>query len=414
LSARIIVADVLEGLGQLADESVQCVVTSPPYWGLRDYGTASWEGGDPACDHQGDARYYTEKTAGVSSSGAFSDAGPENAARLKAGRWREAGTCRCGALYHDRQIGLERTPAEYLDKMVAVFREVRRVLRQDGTLWLNLGDCYNAFNGGAGPGSGEIDGPSERSEQRPALPTGYGLRDPALKPKDMVGIPWRVAFALQADGWWLRSDIVWAKPNPMPESVTDRPTKAHEYLFLMARSERYYYDADAIAEPATSGQPLVNPSGWARGPGAHDPISHNIGSNEERRERAKPWPRPGNEGKGEGSWAFEASDDGIAPRPLRNRRTVWEIATKPFPEAHFATFPTALVEPCILAGTPLGAAVLDPFCGSGTVGLVCDRLGRDFIGIELNPAYALIAERRITGDSPLFAEVAVEKGVSNG
>jgi DNA modification methylase len=381
VACRIIVADVLDGLRQIADYSIQCVVTSPPYWGLRDYGVAG-------------------------------------------------------------QMGLERTPSEYLSRMVAVFREVRRVLREDGTLWLNMGDCYNAFNGGAGHGSGEIDFHSERSEQRPELPTGYGLRDPQLKPKDMIGIPWRVAFALQADGWWLRSDIVWAKPNPMPESVTDRPTKAHEYLFLMARSAQYYYDADAIAEPVarlwdesnggswahkedfpkesaqgnhSGAYPLprprqVHPSGWASGPGPHDAVSHNTGTNEERAARAKPRPRPGNEGKGE---ALTASDDGIDHRPIRNKRTVWTIATEPFPEAHFATFPTALVEPCILAGSPRGAVVLDPFCGSGTVGLVADRLGRDFIGIELNPAYVEIAERRIRGDSPLFAEVKTE-GVPNG
>jgi DNA modification methylase len=324
VSVQIIVADVTEGLGGLASESIQTVVTSPPYWGLRDYGVPG-------------------------------------------------------------QLGLERTFAEYVEKMVAVFREVGRVLRPDGTLWLNLGDCYNAFNGGAGPGSGAIDGPSERSEQRPALPTGYGLRARGLKPKDMIGIPWRVAFALQDDGWWLRSDIVWSKPNPMPESVRDRPTKAHEYLFLMARSQRYYYDQDAIREPQATdydgdgrhpippiqgAQPQRQswPDGWARG--------------KEPRTAAEFRATVGRAGISaddydDRKWADRSDGRSRPPmtmvdreyHPLgRNRRTVWEIATSPFPGAHFATFPVALVEPCIKAGSRVGDLVLDPFCGAGNRG----------------------------------------------
>lgn len=332
MSCHIIIADVLDGLGSLEPGSVQCCVTSPPYWGLRDYGVAG-------------------------------------------------------------QIGLERTIGEYVEKLVEVFREVRRVMAEDGTLWLNLGDCYNAYNGGAGPGSGEIDGPSERSEQRPHLPTGYGLRDPRLKPKDLVGIPWRVAFALQADGWWLRSDIIWSKPNPMPESITDRPTKSHEYLFLLARSERYYYDQAAIAEPAIHG----GGAGCHDGEGSHDVVQHS------RRARVVRY-----DGTQKTTGHQNRTYPGVVPReivvgPTRNRRTVWTIATQGYPEAHFATFPEALVEPCIRAGSRASDTVLDPFCGSGTVGLVADRLGRGFIGIEINPAYAALAEHRIHDDCPMFA-----------
>lgn len=332
MAARIIIADVLDGLATLEAGVFRCCVTSPPYWGLRDYGQPG-------------------------------------------------------------QIGLERTPGEFVARMVGVFREVRRVLADDGTLWLNLGDSFNAYNGGAGPGSGIVDGPSERSAQRPQLPTGYGLRDLSLKPKDMVGIPWRVALALQADGWWLRSDIIWHKPNPMPESITDRPTKAHEYLFLLAKSARYYYDAEAIAEPRiTDGAAGAAVAGWASGPGSHTAIDH-------ARERTNEGPKFGPR-----SAAAEVAEVATT----RNRRSVWTIPVQPFPGAHFATYPVALVEPCILAGSARGDAVLDPFAGAGTTGLVADRLGRDFVGVELNAKYAEIARARIAGDAPLFADVAVQ------
>lgn len=384
MSARIIVADVLEGLAQLEPESAQCVVTSPPYWGLRDYGVPG-------------------------------------------------------------QLGLEPTPRDYLKAMVGVFREVRRVLKRDGTLWLNMGDCYTPVNRGE-QAKPRRDYPAgmQAAHMHADLPTRHeviqALKGARLKPKDLVGMPWRLAFALQRRGWWLRSDIVWSKPNPMPESVTDRPTKSHEYLFLMARSARYYYDAAAIAEPAMSGQPLQEPAGWARGPGSHDAVSHNTGSNAERRERSlglKGEATPDDVrssagarfGRGAG-WRAKNADqpaqnghrrlientaearangaDHDSPfGTTRNRRTVWEIATQAFPDAHFATFPEELVEPCILAGSKRGDTVLDPFAGSGTVGLVADYLGRDFIGIELNPAYAAIAERRLREDSPLFASVDV-------
>jgi DNA modification methylase len=247
-----------------------------------------------------------------------------------------------------------------------------------------------------------VDGPSERSAQRPQLETGYGLRDKALKPKDLVGIPWRVAFALQEDGWWLRSDIIWAKPNPMPESVTDRPTKAHEYLFLLSKSARYFYDAKAIAEPSVCADPRMvdgfvpksdngkhagQPQARARRVVRYDGTQKNTGHENK--------PYPGANGPRE-----------IVVGDTRNARTVWSIATSPFPEAHFATFPPELPRRCILAGSAPGDTVLDPFAGAGTTLLVADRLGRNGVGIELNPTYAEMARRRIVSDAPLFSSEA--------
>lgn len=318
-------ADVIDGLRSLPDESVHCVVTSPPYWGLRDYGVPG-------------------------------------------------------------QIGLEPTHIEYVERMVEVFREVRRVLRRDGTLWLNLGDAFAGSWGaqsreGYSDDSSRLEGGSPLSARQiaahPQLSggTGSNKRTPGLKPKDLIGLPWRVAFALQADGWWLRSDIVWHKPNPMPESVTDRPTKAHEYVFLMSKNSRYYYDAEAIAEVAES-EPgsVAGESGYAA--------------------RAAAMGRAPSGNERPGAIAFN--------RSTRNKRSVWTIATAPFAEAHFAVFPPALVEPCILAGCAQGGVVLDPFAGSGTTAMVALRHGRRAIGLELNAEYVELARRRIVGDAPMF------------
>jgi DNA modification methylase len=392
---RLFQGDVLARLRELPGESVQCVVTSPPYWGLRDYGV-------------------------------------------------------------EGQIGLEATPEEYVLKLVEVFREVRRVLRSDGTAWLNVGDTYFGSWGNYG---GQNRGHGSQREivhgsavPNPAYDGLEGYRPPSaqphpvLKPKDLVGIPWRLATALQADGWWLRSDVIWAKPNPMPESVTDRPTKSHEYIFLLAKSDRYFYDAEAIKEIAVGGTP---------GNTTH-----------------------------KGQTAFENGDVRMRTKAgltemvafaRHNKRSVWTIAVEAFPEAHFAVFPTKLVEPCILAGTsergccsacgapwarvversiafqsgsgrsgnePQGkyagseqsesgdydirlgpvvttstlgwepscscgaevtpCTILDPFNGAGTTGLVALRLGRSYIGIELNPEYVAISEKRVREDAPLF------------
>lgn len=274
--------DALDILRTMPDESVQCVVTSPPYWGLRDYGV-------------------------------------------------------------DGALGMESTVTEYVANIVQVFQELHRVLRGDGTLWLNLGDSYVASpNAGTGWESSTLTQPNGRARKiqkaQEAAMLGH-RRFEGLAPKNLIGIPWRVVFALQDQGWWLRSDIIWSKPNAMPESVTDRLTRVHEYVFLLTRSARYFYDAGAIR---------VN--------GA-------------------------------------------------NKRTVWAIPTEPFPEAHFATFPKALVEPCVKAGSRPDDIVLDPFAGSGTTGLVALRLNRRFIGVELNTEYCGMARRRIEEDAPLFNRI---------
>jgi DNA modification methylase len=322
---QILIGDVHERLRDLPDESVHCVVTSPPYFGLRDYGMAD-------------------------------------------------------------QIGLEETPDAFVAQMVGVFREVRRVLRKDGTLWLNLGDSYSAGDGTKRnrPQTNitPVNGVSVRmprgatpSDDRATLARSFvGMP----KPKDLIGIPWRVAFALQADGWYLRQDIIWHKPNPMPESVRDRCTKAHEYLFLLTKSGRYFYDAKAIADSAVSDHPSGN--GFKR----DSRLSYQNADGTAR----------GNDEQ----W------NGVGG--IRNRRSVWTITTQPFPEAHFATFPPELPELCIKAGCPKGGTVLDPFFGAGTTGLVADRLGRNCIGIELNPGYAAIAEKRIRSAAPLFVNIS--------
>lgn len=375
MSVRIINADVMDGLAQLESESVHCVVTSPPYFGLRDYGTALWEGGDPDCLHTAIRRGHN---------------GEKQSTSAGTSRDRIVGEdCRiCGAKRIDKQIGLEPTPDAYVAKMVEVFREVRRVLRKDGTCWLNLGDSYAAnWNSQRAEGGG---GFKDNGRGRNKYPP------PGLKPKDLIGIPWRVAFALQADGWWLRQDIIWSKPNPMPESVTDRCTKAHEYIFLLTKAERYFYDAEAIAEAAEyTGLLGQDASGFK------DPERFN-GKHGKRSGKALTSPR--NDGN---AWNENNGRGFVPTSDKRNKRSVWSIPTNPFPEAHFATFPPALIEPCIKAGCPEGGTVFDPFGGSGTTGLVADRLKRNAILIELNPEYAAMAERRVKGDCPMFAEVSL-------
>jgi DNA modification methylase len=350
--------DCRDVLRTLPEESVHMCVTSPPYFGLRDYGTGQWEGGDPACSHievQPQGRTGRETPGGRGGSFPVSERAFKSECR------------KCGAARIDRQIGLEATPEAFVAEMVAVFRAVRRALRSDGTCWLNLGDSY---------ASGRRGGGADNSKQQTNIGALLGpkLAPDGFKAKDLLGIPWRVAFALQADGWYLRQDIIWSKPNPMPESVRDRCTKAHEYIFLLAKSERYYYDADAIAEQSIIGIGAIR-----------NIMPRNKGVASARRDGDR----------------FDVVNDGT-----RNRRSVWEVATQPYAEAHFATFPPALIEPCILAGCPKRGTVLDPFGGAGTTGLVADRLGRNAILIELNPEYAAMAERRIRGDAPLFAEVA--------
>lgn len=432
--ARIITADVLDGLRTLEAGSVQCIITSPPYWGLRDYGAVG-------------------------------------------------------------QIGLEETPEEYVSKMVEIFREARRVLRDDGVLWLNLGDTFAASRSyqvadNKHPAVGAL-GHDTRSKKPPV----------GLKQKDLVGIPWMVAFALRADGWWLRRDVIWSKPNPMPESVEDRPTSSHEYVFLLTKSERYFYDNEAVKEAAATadprhphgrgqesvgGRPAAGarvPSGWDTGPGNHKGKRGRYKADLSKKQDAL------------GKQTYTGFNERCREQggfEKRNLRSVWTIPTEPFPEAHFATFPQLLVEPMVKAGTPekgscrkcgapwervvektgevdpsakrsrfdkgktgardggdrtqkgerylnettgwlpscdcggfprddpevvarrlmsetgarpVPSVILDPFCGSGTTGVVALKLGRNFIGIELNPEYAKMARDRIYRDAPLFNEV---------
>jgi len=316
---QIICDNNLDVLKTFPSESINCCITSPPYWGLRDYGV-------------------------------------------------------------EGQLGLESTPEEYVTKMVEVFREVKRVLRKDGTLWLNLGDSYAGYWGDK----------KAREENRPSMAdtngwtNGFNMNarpdfhnafdEMKIKPKDLVGIPWMVAFALRADGWYLRQDIIWHKPNPMPESVTDRCTKAHEYIFLLAKSAQYYYDNEAIKEDAKLESEKRYKSTFHTG-----------------KKEISGQGRPGNASNTPGYKKWTGK---------RNKRSVWTVTTKPFKEAHFAVFPPALVEPMIKAGCPENGIVLDPFMGSGTVAEVALKLNRRFVGIELNPEYIKIAKKRIKEIQP--------------
>ena len=371
----ILIGDVRERLKDLPDQSVNCCVTSPPYWGLRDYGTASWDGGDPSCDHQG--KPMATKANINRNCGTGNDV--KNA---KAMEFFKDICGKCGAKRIDSQIGLEQTPDAFVAELVAVFREVKRVLRDDGTLWLNIGDSY------ASTKEGNTNGTAGRVKQK------AGVNDNArkrtipigLKTKDLVGIPWMLAFALRADGWYLRQDIIWHKPNPMPESVTDRCTKSHEYMFLLSKSPKYYFDNKAIQEDAKTAPGATWQERKAAGATAGNMIVGDGVRNGTQRVV-----------HGKGVTSNLTRQDG-----KRNKRSVWTVTTRPFKGAHFATFPPALIEPCILAGSPRGGVVLDPFFGAGTTGLVAQRHGRRWIGCELNPEYAEIAQTRIEAEANLF------------
>jgi DNA modification methylase len=366
--------DCLDVLKTLQSESINCCITSPPYWGLRDYGTGEWMGGDSACSHKRDSKQSElTQTGHRNLEGAVGDGIYKDKCK------------RCGAERKDRQIGLELTPEIYTQKMVEVFREVKRVIRDDGTLWLNIGDSY--AGSGCGWGGGSLseksnhhmkvhgnENPRKSKDQRP--PAG-------LKTKDLVGIPWRVAFALQADGWYLRQDIIWHKPNPMPESVTDRCTKAHEYIFLMSKSANYHFDNEAIKEDSV----------WdIDGTGT-------IKRAERQREGLKSNPTEMKNGIRIKYPNGKHGETHQSPKTIygkRNKRSVWSVNVRPYKEAHFATFPKELIEPCVLAGCPKDGTILDPFGGSGTTAEVAIENGRNALLIELNPEYIELAKTRIS------------------
>ncbi len=358
---NILQGDVIEKLKEIETGTVQCVVTSPPYWGLRDYQTASWEGGDESCDHSV-AKINPLKVGGFTGERLRKEGGTENEKYLK-----YKNRCSdCGAVKKDQQLGLEETPEEYVEKMVEVFRQIKRVLKHDGTVWLNLGDSYAGSGRGGNPPDSKWSGfvGNDKREKQAKEPTKV-FKGNGYKAKDLIGIPWRVAFALQADGWYLRQDIIWHKPNPMPESVTDRCTKSHEYIFLLTKSAKYFYDNDAIKE-RTKESTLQR-------------LNQNINK------------QSGSYTPSKGNGNMKAVGD---IETGRNKRSVWKINTQPYKEAHFAVFPPELPELCIKAGSSEGDIVLDPFFGSGTTGWVAQRLGRKWIGIELNEEYIKIAEKR--------------------
>ncbi|HHV09997.1 MAG TPA: site-specific DNA-methyltransferase [Clostridiales bacterium] len=351
---HIYCGDSLEILKTLPSDSVDCGVTSPPYYGLRDYGV-------------------------------------------------------------DGQLGLETTPELFIANMVSVFREFRRVLKPEGTLWINIGDSYVGTGGDRkNPVDNEIFNHQQQSNPKDGRyqRTKY-MTENSLKPKDLIGIPWMLAFALRADGWYLRQDIIWSKPNPMPESVTDRCTKSHEYIFLLSKSAHYYYDNEIIKEHCvqdemangfrdgaycnnetfdnTAGGTRKNkgnykvPTGWDTEEGSHGTI-HRTGRTRYGGNKYTANPE---------QFYRTKSGNAYEPREKKNKRSVWTVATKGFKEAHFATFPEELITPCILAGCPQGGIVLDMFFGSGTTGMAAVRNFRNFIGIEINPEYKKMADRRL-------------------
>ena len=348
---RILVGDALARLRDLPSESVQCVVTSPPYWGLRDYGTGTWEGGDPACEHKIQRTRHATYLNGRGETGSSCTSWAANGdpRRLKQ-------QCRCGALRRDAQLGLEDEPAAYVAAMVEIFAEVRRVLRKDGTCFVNMGDCYATRPPGNRETAAKSSTLTNPERQLRVCTTARGDFG-GLKPKDLVGMPWRVAFALQAAGWWLRSDIVWHKPNPMPESVRDRPTKSHEFVFLLAKAERYFFDAEAIAEPVVYGDHPRNgtPDYLQQAPGQPAQAGITKRRRSGNKERKLETPSVPNDHRGCGV-PWEDLDG------RRNARTVWTIPTQPFPGAHFATFPAELARRCIAAGSSERGAC--PKCGA--------------------------------------------------
>ena len=360
---KILQGNCLERLRELPDESVQCCVTSPPYWGLRSYKTESqiW-GGDPVCAHVWGAQIPGSNRGGSGTPTDKNGRGEGYGRDAARGNWCQ----NCGAWLGD--FGLEPTPELYVEHAVAVFREVRRVLRNGGLLWLVIGDSYAHSLRQSGLGHAGL----KQNTNEGSIRDGFKPCPAGLKEKDLLGIPWRVALALQADGWWLRSDIIWAKPNVMPSSVRDRCTTSHEHIFMLAKSARYYFDSEAIKESSANGGQVVT-----------------LGKQSfSKRQADGAGVKPSGNGNA----------DTYTVKEFRNKRDVWTVATRPYKGSHFAVFPPKLIEPCILAGSKPGDIVLDPFAGSGTTGVVALRHKREFIGIELNPDYITLINKRLLAE----------------
>lgn len=345
---KIEFGNCLEIMQKWIDEGVKVntCVTSPPYYGLRDYGTATWKGGDINCDHK-DSRSRMDDIKSTDKQGTNAGSRPNKKM-----------ICECGAIREDQQLGLEETPKQYVDSMVRVFRLVRELLTDDGTLWVNIGDSYSS-GGRTSTTNQSLRGDAEYGVTRPPVVEG-------IKQKDLIGIPWMLAFALREDGWYLRQDIIWHKPNPMPESVKDRCTKSHEYIFLLSKSPRYYFDNESIKEDAIHSNRKAGNSKPQKG--VDEKFMDTRGG------------------------LFEAQQKVYEKR---NKRDVWSVNVKPYKGAHFATFPMELIDPCIKAGCPDGGIVLDPFMGSGTTAQVAIANNKQYLGCELNTEYKFLQDQRI-------------------
>jgi DNA modification methylase len=357
---KILHGNVFDKVKELNDNSIDCVVTSPPYWGLRDYGTGTWIGGDKNCPHKRLTKISKDTKTGHA--GMFKKGNVVGDAIYK-------NYCpECGAKRKDEQLGLEETYQEHIKNIVNLFEEIKPKLKESATIWINYGDSYaTTINGRKAK--------DVKNDDRMFVDKPFSTIQGSIKPKDLVMIPNRIAIALQDAGWYIRSEIIWHKPNPMPESVRDRPTSAHEKIWLITKSKKYYYDADSIREPLAStsltrlNQDIKNQKGSTRG---------------------------------NGGMKSNGNMKAVGNLETKNKRNVWTITTKPCKEAHFATFPKDLIEPCIKAGCPEGGIVLDPFGGSGTTGIVASQNNRNAILIELNKDYIDIANKRIHKELGLF------------
>jgi DNA modification methylase len=370
---KILQGNCIDKIKELEDNSIDCVVTSPPYWGLRDYGTAQWQGGNINCSHS-----YGRNTRGGLTQFQKNNKGSFGDEAIKSGE-----CCKlCGAKRIDKQLGLEPTYQEHIQNIVELFRAMKPKLKDSATVWLNYGDSYASTVNGTKvkdqvknkvqfAGKYLIEGDDRTFRDKP-----FSTIQGSLKPKDLVMIPNRIAIALQDDGWWIRSEIIWHKPNPMPESTKDRPTSCHEKIWLITKSKKYYYDADAIREPVAQGK-ITRLS--------EKNLKNQKGST-----------------RGNGGMKSNGNMKPVGNMETKNKRNVWTVTTKPFKGSHFATFPKDLIEPCIKAGCPEGGVVLDPFGGSGTTGIVSALNNRNAILIELNQKYIDIANKRIDKELGLF------------